>query len=254
MENEKKENTLESILKTIKAESRNFKEAGRHALFGINVGDILDDIIERYYNETLPAIAELSEEDKRILRAKLLNLIKKNDDKYDIRMFKGAVDYIKKLLNEKDEKDKGIEALKEYERIEFGDLEDLNSNLKDIIHAVYSYSKSYQCTLDNEKIKNKQEVLDSIEEKYNESVLDKLIELSEEELRVLVPKLDYLYNKNDKYDYQDMYLDTMIYISKIICIRNEEKEKLDTVDNYEEKKRFIYKRIFSNKTKPDTIA
>ena len=105
MKREKRNNTVENVLQIIKAESRAFKEVGRHALFGVNVGDILDDIINRYYKDTLPAIATLKDEDKKLLQTKLLELSKKHNEEYDVRMFSGAANYINNILHREEEKE-----------------------------------------------------------------------------------------------------------------------------------------------------
>ena len=70
--------------------NQNYCEVRFHGTFGINVGDVLDGIINNYQDELLPSIKELSVPARTMLQAKLNDKIDnlKTEDKMDSEVFK----------------------------------------------------------------------------------------------------------------------------------------------------------------------
>ena len=65
--------------------NQNYCEARYHSTFGINMGDVLDDMVNTYQDELLPTINELSVPAKTTLQAKIKDKINnlKSEDKMD---------------------------------------------------------------------------------------------------------------------------------------------------------------------------
>lgn len=76
--------------------NQNYCETRYHSTFGINVGDILDDMVNKYTDEILPSIKELSVPARTVLQTKLKDKIDniKPEDKMDTNILKRFINDI----------------------------------------------------------------------------------------------------------------------------------------------------------------
>lgn len=104
---------VESIFESIKSVCENYYLACSHGLlFGIDVNDILDSVIDEFENLVIPSVNGLSTQDKQSLLALLQNM--SNCENMDLRF----AEKIKELLNEA----LGISMVKKAVKVNFGKI------------------------------------------------------------------------------------------------------------------------------------
>ncbi len=208
----KEKDKVEELLEAISANSKSYHLAKFHGALGVvNTSDIMEEAKNTYYKEIIPAIDELSKEEKIRLRLELKVILRKKDPNHETNMLQSAVNHITEVLKVRKRKT-------EEEKV---NTKNSSEEVNHIVGLVTSYSKSYKAACFHALFgMNTQDILSDIRSKYVKNVMRGIDNLKNDDKKVLKAKLIKIAEKNDEEMHKQMIDDTIIYVTKSLRARN----------------------------------
>ena len=207
----KEKDRVEELLEAISANSKSYHLAKFHGALGIvNTSDIMEEAKNTYYKEIIPAIDELSKEEKIRLRLELKVILRKKDLNHETNMLQSAVNHITE----------GLKVRKRKTEEEKVNTKNSSEEVDHIVDLLTSYSKSYKVACFHALFgMNTQDILLDLRSKYVKNVMHGIDNLKNDDKKVLKAKLVKISEKNDEDMHKQMIDDAIIYVTKSLRSR-----------------------------------